>query len=430
MKNKIEKNDLIFYYQEYTFPTHLVAEDVLRHKEAIFNDHSEEPELAKSTKKIKYSQCFVLEDEIEHKGKGGFRKGGQIGKPPHKPYQNQRENVWRKNEPEENTGFFDDFKGKTDVKQVAQFKRNLEVSVSNETSISIQKSMYLDYLNKTVEIKPLNTLKYYEPSENVLIPNSLSADNFFDNADKIMCTISQPDSSTKTTNKSKSKLSQAFNNIDPNPNVVNIDQIFKINEFLHYPKEENLWYIFHPTAKSSFGPISSPNIKEMYESKMLTGQSEIRFIDIYNLRNKKPFSFFVLKEIEYPNFLEEIEISPLLKVAVAMKSKQVEQEGVKVPDKNQNKTTPPKNNTIAPQQSDIPYGSDSIYSVGSTTTKTDQKRKKSGFEGGEAIVEVTNQPSANPSKKSKKLPKGKPVDLDTKLGKYLFYNLLYVFIRL
>ena len=50
----------------------------------------------------------------------------------------------------------------------------------------------------------------------------------------------------------------------------------------------------------------------MFFGNMVNGQSEVRFIDIYNLKSKKPFSFFKLKELDDPKFLENIEYSSLV----------------------------------------------------------------------------------------------------------------------
>jgi len=77
-----------------------------------------------------------------------------------------------------------------------------------------------------------------------------------------------------------------------------------------------LWYIFHPVAKSSFGPCSSDNLQEMYTAGMLDGQSELRFIDVYSLKNTVPFSFFKLKDMESTKFLKRIEPSEILKKAI------------------------------------------------------------------------------------------------------------------
>lgn len=90
----------------------------------------------------------------------------------------------------------------------------------------------------------------------------------------------------------------------------------RICKYLNCKVEDPLWYILHPAAKSSFGPCTSKNLEEMYNAGMLDGQSELRFIDIYSTKNKQPFTFFKLKELEDVKFLEEIEISSLVKNAV------------------------------------------------------------------------------------------------------------------
>jgi hypothetical protein len=59
----------------------------------------------------------------------------------------------------------------------------------------------------------------------------------------------------------------------------------------------------------------------MYIGNMVNGQSEIRFIDIYNLKNQKPFTFFKLKELDNPKIIENIDISGLLSNAIALNCK-------------------------------------------------------------------------------------------------------------
>ncbi len=105
---------------------------------------------------------------------------------------------------------------------------------------------------------------------------------------------------------------------DPDPKKINFKNAFRVNDYLKYGKDQPLWYIFHPVAKSSFGPCSSLNLEEMYIGNMVNGQSEIRFIDIYNLKNLKPFSFFKLKELDNPKIIENIEISGLLSNAISV----------------------------------------------------------------------------------------------------------------
>lgn len=143
MKNnnsiKLTKTDLIFNYSRQEFPTHLFGEDIVKYSDFIFSDESQDPD----NKKHKFSNSFIIEDEIEP------RKGGYKGK---KPYQNTHKNFnnpppsdsWRRNEPED-PGFFDDFKGKSDAKQVIAFKRNLELTEIKEVNIMIDKENLTDF---------------------------------------------------------------------------------------------------------------------------------------------------------------------------------------------------------------------------------------------------------------------------------------------
>lgn len=145
---KFSKNDLLFYYQKCDFPNKLIDKDILKIKEIIFTNENFDPENNNYTKKkLKLANCFIVEEEIEPK-KNPLKKG----KPTNKPEIYQKNNhqfnnnpTWRKAEPDV-PGFFDDFKGKSDEKQVLTFKRNLELVEKTETSISILKTILLDHI--------------------------------------------------------------------------------------------------------------------------------------------------------------------------------------------------------------------------------------------------------------------------------------------
>jgi len=115
------------------------------------------------------------------------------------------------------------------------------------------------------------------------------------------------------------------NNLKKQPSFrkVNIKMVYKINEQLKYPTDDALWYIFHVEAKSSFGPISSKHLEEIYNSKNIDGNSEIRLIDIFKIKNKGAFAYFQLIDIENPMFLKNtIEPSSLIRYTEELKKNQ------------------------------------------------------------------------------------------------------------
>lgn len=135
------KNDLIFYYQVYKFPSDLISQDVAKIGDLIFSLDSLEPENGQTIKKkFKLANSFIIEDEIEPKK--GLAKKGKINQPQKNKVENQ---FWRRTEPDD-PGFFDDFKGKTDERQVLTFKRNLELIEKQEMSISIEKTQLYDHM--------------------------------------------------------------------------------------------------------------------------------------------------------------------------------------------------------------------------------------------------------------------------------------------
>lgn len=141
--HKLTKNDLIFYYQPFKFPTDLISQEVSKIGDLIFSLESQEPENAQTTtkKKIKLPSCFIIEDELE--SKKAFAKKGKINPALKSKIDPQ---AWRRTEPED-PGFFDDFKGRSDETKVFTFKRNLELVEKKEMSISIEKTVLLDHLD-------------------------------------------------------------------------------------------------------------------------------------------------------------------------------------------------------------------------------------------------------------------------------------------
>ena len=98
------------------------------------------------------------------------------------------------------------------------------------------------------------------------------------------------------------------------PKIVDIDNIYLINKYLNIDKNKPLWYIYHLIAKSSFGPLSSEEIEEMYKANLINGLTLIRLIDVFSIDNVEPFNFIKLKEIEKKNFIKKIKVSSFIKV--------------------------------------------------------------------------------------------------------------------
>ncbi len=98
MKSSIDKNkeEFLFFYNKRSFPSTLISPDSLIHKDLIYTESSEAP-LLLNTPKPKYSNNYIIDDELDKKKKRT------------KPY--SKESSWRDN----NIDFFDDFKGRTET---------------------------------------------------------------------------------------------------------------------------------------------------------------------------------------------------------------------------------------------------------------------------------------------------------------------------
>lgn len=98
-----------------------------------------------------------------------------------------------------------------------------------------------------------------------------------------------------------------------NPNGLNFQKISEINKQLKYPQNKPLWYINHLEANSSFGPLSTKQLENLYFEKKINENTKVRFIDLIKFKNKANFEFIPIKELQSPEILAEIEMSGLYK---------------------------------------------------------------------------------------------------------------------
>ncbi len=147
--NNYSKNDLLFYYHNLEFPQNLILKEALTHRDFLFSEHPTDPETI-NKKKPKLALSYILEEELESK-KVPFKKGktsnarsdNNITKG--NAFGANQNTTWRKNEFED-PGFFDNFKGKSDERQVNTFKRNMELQTTQENSFCINNALFLDFL--------------------------------------------------------------------------------------------------------------------------------------------------------------------------------------------------------------------------------------------------------------------------------------------
>ena len=178
--------------------------------------------------------------------------------------------------------FFDNFEGKVDKSKLQIFKRNIGLQINSQNSICIYHNKFYD------------TKKNKDQYEKEISSKKISVDDLFTKGEEAL---------TKSLDEEDDK------NLSKDPKVVEIKRIFKVNEYLKVENKKQLWYIYHTAGKSSFGPLTSENIEQMYNSKMLNGESEVRLIDIYGVDEGDNFKHVKLKEVEKSGFIKRICIS-------------------------------------------------------------------------------------------------------------------------
>ena len=257
MKNTVTKDDILFFFDKSKFDASVFTKEAIVLKDILLSEQSEEPSLYNSkNKKINFSICFE--------------------KP--KPF------IVRSSNYHDNTrdDFFDNFEGKVDKSKLQIFKRNIGLQINSQNSICIYHNKFYD------------TKKNKDQYEKEISSKKISVDDLFTKGEEAL---------TKSLDEEDDK------NLSKDPKVVEIKRIFKVNEYLKVENKKHLWYIYHTAGKSSFGPLTSENIEQMYNSKMLNGESEVRLIDIYGVDEGDNFKYVKLKEVEKSGFIKRICIS-------------------------------------------------------------------------------------------------------------------------
>jgi len=330
------------------------------HKDFLIADKPSGPDML-SENKINISNGFIAEDPNRRFDKSGGMGGGGSSKPKmmprlNRPAQNKEipqnnpnPEGWRAPDDPEANDFFDNFKGKSDKNQVKQFiteKKSLfELKISNETDIIIncvkgnKVSTFHDlkYIIDTDDVfdqkKTLNELLKDTPKEKEEIV--IKAASLFKGTEEYEKHVGEE---IKTSQTDKIKEDQTKNIIPVKETKkevkkevksemegdLDFSKLYLINEKLNYPKEQPLWYIYHIVAKSSYGPLSSKDLQEMYRAQMLGKDTEVRFIDVFNIKGLKPFEFFKFIEVFEPEFITRISSSSLMHIVDAVNNRKNE----------------------------------------------------------------------------------------------------------
>jgi hypothetical protein len=249
-------------YKEGSFPRTRIPKELTLYLDLVFNQKVEPPKKEHFSEKEKDYFPYLIFDEKYKKVSFSHSRG-----------------LWNNNNNAKEEGgndFFDNFKGKFNHNDVQTFKRNVEVTISNAVNLIVTNNRLLDF----VETPGLKAAFKKD--------GSMSADEFFSNFEE-------------TVIKKGTYMKMPL-----------IDCVYRLNERINYPKNKPLWYVYHAEADSSYGPLSSEDIEQMINSKLLEPESKLRLIDTFVYKGSKQFDFFPLKELQLDNFIDNIAISSLV----------------------------------------------------------------------------------------------------------------------
>lgn len=278
----INSSELISRFKASKLPSGKFPKEFLIHQDVVFHTEARFPEVNLSHD---FSHAFITET----------KKFNNYNNHPN-PSNNFHKS---KNAPkidEESNDFFDNFKGKFNPKDVSTFKRNAEMHSRNVLSIQYTKRKFVDlFLNPKVNGDIVSIDEFFGVDEEDIEGSKLQGN-------KIHQDLQIKEDSTFI--KSNTFLALEIS-----------ECIYLVNERLGYPKDKPLWYIYHESAESSYGPLSSSTILEMLSIKLLTIESKIRFIDVFVYRGSLQFNFFNIKDIKRSNFHDNIRVSEFAKLA-------------------------------------------------------------------------------------------------------------------
>ena len=256
-------NEITSKFIQSSFPKLIIPKELTIYHDLIFTNYSQLPKVEHKfndqdkDKKIKYFQHLIFDEKYKKVSINSHKEGQKSG--------------WKKDEEEnqDNNNFFDNFKGKFNNSDVNSFKRNQEITSQNCANLLFCNNRFIDFKEQPHHLSQFN---------------QTSIDDFFNNFDETI----------KKGNYMKLPL---------------IECVYKVNERINYPRNQPLWYVYHAEADSSYGPLSSEDIEQMINSKLLDFESKVRLIDVFVYKGSKQFEFFTMKELTLDNFPDNIKVS-------------------------------------------------------------------------------------------------------------------------
>jgi hypothetical protein len=92
-----------------------------------------------------------------------------------------------------------------------------------------------------------------------------------------------------------------------------IENIFLADKKLNYPVGEVLWYTINPLTQRTHGPLSSMQIADQYQTRIVDGNWDFRPLDLFQFQSVGSLKFQKLTIINNDNWVNDIIDSQLLK---------------------------------------------------------------------------------------------------------------------
>ena len=321
--NIYNKETLIEKFSKKNFPLDKISNEALQHKQILFTNSSEKPLVSSNLTEIN-PEFYEWQSNVNQNRYNKNFNSNNSNKyhNNYKKNSNNHINEWRKNEevPSDKNPTTEPIQEYIEPKKQSKgqaLKLNTKEIQASSQSGDTKTPV------KTGENCSSTKLDKVTPSKKKIIEEDVLQQYFQDEIEKVII-LNSVEKIEKT--KKMFTFSKKSEEIKVKNEEFTTDFLSTISNKLQISLDEYLYYILHPQANSSYGPLTSKEIKELIEANVLTLESDIRFIDTYCLKDLKPFSFFKLKEMARKSFLDEIEPSPLIKrTEILLKNSEVHQ---------------------------------------------------------------------------------------------------------
>lgn len=291
----MNKEKLLSHFKHSQLPLNMIQDNCLQYKDYLFSETALKPETkqksenndaynnnSKINSKNNFKDSFIIENKKENVNLANNNY-------------NNNNNAWRSKNNNTNNNIPQNTFSKG--ANVAVAKHNIEDSMLYDSKSANNNLNLNDTMNEDADqYRIFKDFLNNSNNKNTITPSSKNG--------KDNNKIDDTTQSNNINNKNNLQYRQY--------EQVKIDNIYLLNKKLNYNVDAPLWYVFHPIGQASFGPLSSKQLTDLYNIKIIDGSWLVRLLDIFEFKNINEFQYVKLTIINKDDWINEVNDSKLL----------------------------------------------------------------------------------------------------------------------